>query len=149
MSVLKTSSLNQTMPHRDTVARVAYFKSWTSNMMRTYGKKPKGWFLKTFKPDFFMVSVQNTLLQLPSPPFEFKVSKKQRIRQRISWHGKLKATAANSVGELCFKILGSHVACKVLQTVRARRTVDILNADSPWTQNLNIHKEQIYMLDSA
>lgn len=35
MSVLRTSSLNQTIPQRDTVARVAYFKSCTSNMTRT------------------------------------------------------------------------------------------------------------------
>lgn len=35
MSVLSTSSLNQTMPQRDTVARVAYFRSCTSNIIRT------------------------------------------------------------------------------------------------------------------
>ncbi len=35
ISVLRTSSLNQTIPQRDTVASVAYFRSCTSNMTRT------------------------------------------------------------------------------------------------------------------
>lgn len=39
ISVLSTSSLNHTIPHRDTVASVAYFKSWTSNIIRTFGRK--------------------------------------------------------------------------------------------------------------
>ena len=36
ISVLRTSSENQTMPQRDTVARVAYLRSVTSNMIFTF-----------------------------------------------------------------------------------------------------------------
>ena len=48
ISRARTSSLNHTIPQRLTVARVAYFRSCTSNMMRTCRSVHTTWIIRTY-----------------------------------------------------------------------------------------------------